>query len=245
MNEHPRWSGASVVAAIVGGFAFALLVLVAGFAGNRIVEIDRPGWAALVALLAMCGTTALVGAGSVWRQYRTFLTNVDPQSVAGLRQRYEAQGGVAGVCMILFFALPLVLVRQTYWSWAPWVALLSVLVCAAGAVWAWRVSLRLQDQYYRALPPVQLWQEIQRHRPKTFKHARRFMIFALVFGLAQLTFQFVGLWMDWTGDTLPPRTVHTWMSWLQPFYFLSFSSALWAQARLVERWRQTFHIARG
>ncbi len=147
--------------------------------------------------------------------------------------------------MILFLVLPVVLIRQTYWSGAPWAALLSAVVCVTGAVWVGRVALRLQDQYYRAMSPVQLWQEIQRHRPKTFKHARRFITFTLVFALAQLVFLLVGLLMGRTDLDFPLRTVRAWTPWLQAFYLPSFALPMWLQARLVDRWRQTFLIVRG
>ncbi len=44
MTDHGRWSRSGVIAGNVGGFAFALFLLVAGFAGSHIVEVDRPGW---------------------------------------------------------------------------------------------------------------------------------------------------------------------------------------------------------
>ena len=245
MNDQQHWSRPGVVGAIVGGFALLLFLLIAGFAGEQLANVGEPGWAALVALLAACGILAAIGGFFAWWHYRRNVASLDPYSIAGLRERYEARGAVASSAMIMFLALPLVLVRQTYWSLAPWAALLSALIWAVVAVWAWRASLRLQDQRYRAMPPLQLWQELQRHRPSAFKHARHFMLFAVVFALAQLAFQLAGLLMGWTDDTFPPRTVRMWTPWLQLFYLPSFALTMWSQARLVERWRQTFHIARG
>ncbi len=184
MNDQRQWSRTGTLAAVVGGLA--LLLLTAGFAGERLARVGEPGWIMLVVLLAVCGMLVVISGFIAWRQHRSSMEKLDPTSVAGLRQRSEAQGAVASMCMMLFLGLPLVLVRQTYWVFAPWAALLSALLCAAVAMWGWRASLRLHDQQYRAMSPPQLWEEMQRHRSHTLKHARRFMIIAGVFGLAQL-----------------------------------------------------------
>ncbi len=114
MNEHGRGSGPSVAAGIAGGFGLLLFLLIAGFAGERLANVGQPGWAMLVALLTMCGVLAAIGGLVVWQQYRYTVASVDPNSVAGLRARREVFQGAAGLMLILFFGLPLMLVRQTY-----------------------------------------------------------------------------------------------------------------------------------
>ena len=116
MNVQRRWSGSGIVAPIVGGLALLLFLLIAGFAGERLAGVSEPGWAALIALLAACGILAAIGGFFTWQHYRRSVAIGDPHSVAGLRERYEAQGGIASIAIIFFFALPIVLVRQTYWS---------------------------------------------------------------------------------------------------------------------------------
>ena len=246
MNEHGRGSGPSVVAGIAGGFGLLLFLLIAGFAGERLANVGQPGWAMLVALLTMCGVLAAIGGLVVWQQYRYTVASVDPNSVAGLRARREVFQGAAGLMLILFFGLPLMLVRQTYWLFAPWAALLSVLVCGALVVYLWQQSLRFADRYYSQLPPAELWQELQRYKPSTPKHARRFLLLASVFAGFMLLFLVVGYVLGLDEDaTFPPRSVNQWFPFLNACNVIFITLSTWSQQRVVDRWRRTFHIVRG
>lgn len=240
MNEQAQWSSAGILAAVGGGLGLLFFLLVTGFAGSRIVEVDRPGWTGLVVMLAASGALVLVSAVWGWRQYRKQLASVDPHTAAASKLQREANSVLASLSWLLAYGLSLVLIRQTYWVWAPWAALVSMLVCGTLVVYWWQRSLHFADRYYSQLSPVALWQELQRYKPKHAKYARRYLLFASALASFMVLFLVAEYVFGWDDAAFPPRRVDRWIPLLNSCYVVSMALGGWSQQRIIERWRQTF-----
>lgn len=246
MSIGRQGSRSRIVAGIAGGFGLLLFMLIAGFAGGRLAHMGERGWAPLVALLAACGILAAIGGVVVWQQYRQTMAGVDPSSVAGLRERRKVYSGVAGIALILLYSSPLVLVRQTYWAWAPWAALLSALVFGTLLVYLWRRSLHFADRYYSKLSPAELWGELQRHKSTSAKTVRRLFLVGSVLAGCLVVLVVVGYVFGLDNEaTFPPRSIRQWFPILNACNLLFITLSTWSQHRVMERWQQTFHIVRG
>lgn len=241
MNDQRRWSGSGIVAGIVGGLALLVFLLVAGFAGERLADVDEPGWAALVALLTTCGAVFLLCLVWGWRQCRKLLAHAVPGSAAAINVERTWRGVVMSLAVMLTYGLPPVLVRQTYWSWAPWSALVSFVVCLSTVVVALRRSHQLTDAYYAQLSPEELRRELDRLQSgMSYTTLKRLwlalgglVVLSVVFLLTGAVIQ----WMD-QGIVFPLRTARGWSQLINPFNLLFIGAANWSNVRLIERWRQ-------
>jgi uncharacterized membrane protein YhdT len=232
---------------LVSVLALVLALLIAGVAGRRMGDdVGQPHWFILVAILGTCVVTTLVCLMLILRIYRHVLETIDAGSVQALKARRSWYQALNSAVAMVVFGLPLVLVRQAYWAFAPWAAFVSFVACIIVSLGLEIIIVRTNSRYYPILSPRELEQERSRYQDPVFGNSKfwsRLFVATQIGIILQFLFRSVSQWTS-LGYEFPPQTAWEWFGVIGPVGILLFGSFNLLDRRLLRQRQRALQSTR-